>query len=116
MWKFLVRNKKCDGQEENWKRYNKGHLPSVDHCAAACLGMSKWFIYGKSDNGNDKCTQGCCSGQGCQCICQGGRVMKEEKGLSCDLKENYGYDVYELPGSAGLPSFYDLILIFILII
>ena len=76
-------------------------MPSVDHCAAACLGMGKWFIYGKSDNGNDKCTNGCCNGQGCQCFCQYGSLVDEKKGLSCDLIDDLGYDVYESPDSAG---------------
>ena len=97
----MKNSKNCDGPEENWKRYNKGHYPTVDHCAAACLGISSWFIYGKSEFGNDKCTQGCCNGQGCQCICKSGTVMDTEKGLSCNFKDDYGYDVYEMVDSAG---------------
>ena len=80
-------------------------MPSVNHCAAACLGMTKWFIYGKSENGNDKCTQGCCNDQGCQCICKAGITMDTGKGLICDLKDDYGYDIYDLPDSAGFISF-----------
>ena len=106
-WKFLKKNKMCEGTEEGWKRHNRGYLPSIHHCASACSGISQWFVYGKSDNGNDKCTQGCCNGQGCQCICKGGSVMNGEKGLSCDFKDAYGYDIYELKDSAGL-SFIEI--------
>ena len=80
-------------------------MPSVNHCAAACLGMTKWFIYGKRENGNDECNQGCCNDQGCQCICKAGITMDTGKGLICDLKDDYGYDIYDLPDSAGLKSF-----------
>ena len=27
--------------------------------------------------------------------------MESEKGLSCDMKDDFGYDVYEMPDSAG---------------
>ena len=104
-WTIFKKNKRCEGPEEDWKRHNKGHLPSVNHCAAACLGMTKWFIYGKSENGNDKCNQGCCNDQGCQCICKAGITMDTGKGLICNLKDDYGYDIYDLPDSAGFKSF-----------
>ena len=69
------------------------------------MGISQWFIYGKSDNGNDKCAHGCCNGQGCQCICKAGTLIdKDAKGLSCDLKDDFGFDVYSIPDSEGTYS------------
>ena len=100
----MGRSKNCDDSiEEDWKRHHKGYLPSIDHCSAACLGISQWFVYGKSDNGNDKCTHGCCNGQGCQCICKAGSLIDDgAKGLSCDFKDDFGFDVYSIPDSEGI--------------
>lgn len=67
-WILLGENVKCKDNDG----LRIGYVPSLEECAIQCMGVSKWFIYAKSDNGNDKCQklQGCCSSEGCQCYAE----------------------------------------------
>ena len=97
-WILLGENAKCNSN--GGLRF--GYVPSLEQCAIKCMGISKWFIYAKSDNGNDKCNkQGCCTSDGCQCTCKYGSPIASGEGIECKLQSDLGYDVYELPDSAG---------------
>ena len=98
-WTLLGENVKCKDNDG----LLLGYVPSLEECAIQCMGVSKWFIYAKSDNGNDKCRklQGCCTSDGCQCACRYGSPIASGEGIECQIKSDEGYDLYELPDSAG---------------
>ena len=87
-WSLIDMNKECHGGME----YDYGYLPTEDHCAAQCFGITPYFNYGKRKFGNNLCGGDCCTLKGCKCIC----VTGTGKDLVCAVKDNKGFDGYEL--------------------
>ena len=87
-WSLTDANQKCSGGTE----YDYGYLPTVDHCATKCFGISSWFNFAKRKFGNDLCGEDCCDQEGCRCICTTGTGSD----FLCGIKDHKGYDVYRL--------------------
>ena len=86
-WSLTESNQKCSGGTE----YDYGYLPTVDHCATKCFGISSWFNFAKRKFGNDLCGEDC-DQEGCRCICTTGTGSD----FLCGIKDHKGYDVYRL--------------------
>ena len=58
------------GGEEIWK----GYRTTVDDCAFACNGVSKYFIFGTNATADDKCS----SDGRCRCLCETPNPCEQE--------------------------------------
>ena len=58
------------GGEEIWK----GYRTTVDDCAFACNGVSKYFIFGTNATSDDKCS----SDGRCRCFCETPNPCEQE--------------------------------------
>ena len=81
VWSLVAKKKRC----KDGSRIFKGYLPTLNNCALACKGVSRWFVFGAREFNNDNC-----QGQLCKCYCETGigeTFLGEEK-------DDLGYNLY----------------------